>query len=82
MRKEETIEDKEANILLEEMLYGDSKALCKYSQWAIDENMKKMSVITSRGMNDKQMLNRQMSYGWRRPVLLYAEGRERRGRGG
>lgn len=62
------------------MLYGDSKALCKYSQWAIDENMKKMSVITSRGMNDKQMLNRQMSYGWRRPVLLYAEGREERKR--
>ena len=45
------------------MFYSDSKALCKYSQWAIDENMKKMSVITSRGMNDKQMLNRQMSYG-------------------
>lgn len=45
------------------MLCGGSKALCKYSQWAIDENMKKMSVITSRGMNDKQMLNRQMSYG-------------------
>lgn len=45
------------------MLYGNSKVLWKYSQWAIDENMKKMSVITSRGMNDKQMLNRQMSYG-------------------
>lgn len=58
------------------MFYDDSKALCKYSQWAIDENMKKMSVITSRGMNDKQMLNRQMSYGWRRPVLFYWGKRE------
>lgn len=43
--------------------YGDSKALCNCSQWAVDGNMKKMSVLTSRGMNDKQMLNRQMSYG-------------------
>lgn len=64
--KGESIGDKDANILIEEIAlnaYGESKALCNYSQWARDENMKKMSVLTSRGMNDKQMLNRQMSYG-------------------